>query len=156
MLASPMRRHTTTRPLSPPRAFFTAPSRGLLIVALPSNECFQTMGAPTGLTCGETPAKNSPSSRSGLAVPSGDDGKVKRFHRTMADGWALRPLLSVRIRAPEGTRGMAASLQPPPASHCLRQSAALYAIDQCPRSVQLGVSRGRCVQLGRRLRSTAP
>jgi transposase len=58
---------TTTRPPPPLPASCTAPSSGLPIAASPSSECSRTMAAPTGLTCGETPAKNSPSSRSGPA-----------------------------------------------------------------------------------------
>jgi transposase InsO family protein len=53
------------------------------------------------------------------------NGKVERFHRTMADGWAYARCYNLRDPAPWRTRRLAAPLQPPPTPHRLRQPAVL-------------------------------
>ena len=68
------------------------------------------------------------------------NSKIELFHRTLADGWAYRPLLHLRGGAPWQARRLAALLQPPPAPPGLREPATLLTIDQHPRSVHLAVN----------------
>ena len=64
------------------------------------------------------------------------NGKIERFHRTLADGWAYARCYTSETER----RRLAALLQPPPAPPGLREPAALLTIDQHPRSVHLEVN----------------
>ena len=45
------------------------------------------------------------------------NGKIERFHRTMAEGWAFRRHVPQRISPPQGPARLAARVQPSPAPH---------------------------------------
>ena len=58
------------------------------------------------------------------------NGKIERFHRTLADGWAFRRLLPQRIRPPKGPAGVATRVQPSPAPHRDRQALPDHPLEQ--------------------------
>ena len=59
--------------------------------ASPSNVCSPTTARPTSRICGATPAPSSASrSRRTRPYRPQTNGKIERFHRTLADGWAFK------------------------------------------------------------------
>jgi transposase InsO family protein len=66
------------------------------------------------------------------------NGKIERFHRTLADGWAFKKLLQLRVSPPSSAASMAPLLQSPPAPHRDRQVSTYHQVDQRHRSVQQG------------------
>jgi transposase InsO family protein len=66
------------------------------------------------------------------------NGKIERFHRTLADGWAFSTPIRLRVGSAEGSASMDPPLQPPPAPHRDRQGPARHPVDQPRWAVQLG------------------
>lgn len=60
------------------------------------------------------------------------NGKIERFHRTLADGWAYARCYASETERCNALDGWLHYLQPAPAPHGLWQSAALLTIDQRP------------------------
>lgn len=70
------------------------------------------------------------------------NGKVERFHRTMADGWAYARCYTSEQQTPRRFAAVATPLQPAPPTHRLRQPAAVLTVNQRPRSVHLAGQNG--------------
>ncbi len=66
------------------------------------------------------------------------NGKIERFHRTMADGWGYARCYPFRDRTPRRPGRMAPRVQPPPTPHRLREPAPSHPLDQPLGSVHLG------------------
>ncbi len=70
------------------------------------------------------------------------NGKVERFHRTLADGWALGRFYGYRKRPSKSTPRLAPLLQSPPTPHRHRRQTTHHPLDQRPWAVQLGEAEG--------------
>jgi transposase InsO family protein len=58
------------------------------------------------------------------------NGKIQRFHRTMADDWTFKKAPQVRVHPPSSPASMDPLLQPPSTPHSNRQGLAHHQIDQ--------------------------
>ena len=65
------------------------------------------------------------------------NGKIERFHRTLADGWAYARFYNSETARRARSASMAARVQPPPAPHRHRDKPTHHPLDQPPWSVQL-------------------
>ena len=68
------------------------------------------------------------------------NGKIERFHRTLADGWAFSRHYNSRISPPKRAPSLATRLQSPQAPHRHRQGPTHHPVDQPARAVQLARS----------------
>ena len=87
------------------------------------------------------------------------NGKIERFHRTMADGWAFGRMFLSELSPPPGPARLATRVQPSPAPHRDRTPTPDHPLDQPVWAVQLGqagdLDRDR-VPLALRARRTGP
>ena len=67
------------------------------------------------------------------------NGKLERFHRTLADGWAYARLLRLRAPTPSRPAALAALLQSPPCPLRHRRQATSHPTDQPHWTSQLGI-----------------
>ena len=71
------------------------------------------------------------------------NGKIERFHRTMASGWAFRRLYLSESQRRKALPGLAARVQPPPAPQRDRAEAPDHPLNQRVRLEQLAQGRRR-------------
>ena len=95
---SPTPRSTTTRPPPPPsrvlrRAVAWFAARGVTVERVLSDNGSCLPSATSGAT--PAPSSASPPKRTRPYRPQ-TNGKIERFHRTLADGWAFKTLLQLR------------------------------------------------------------
>ena len=74
------------------------------------------------------------------------NGKIERFHRTLADGLGVQEALQLRISPASSSASMAPPLQPPPAPHRNRQGITHHQIGQPGWASQLAVREGDPVE----------
>jgi hypothetical protein len=103
--------------------------------------CFQTMGAPTGLTCARRLRKTCHPAEADSPLPPANQrqGRALPPHSGRRVGIYMPAAIGQNSSAERDWKhGCITTTTTDP--HCLRQSAALHAIDQRPRSVHLVLS----------------
>ena len=138
---SPTPRSTTTRPPPPPSACCAGPCPGSPPAASPSSGSCPTTAPPTSPTPGATPAPSS-ASRPKKTRPyrPQTNGKIERFHRTLADGWAFSRHYNTESARRNALPAWLHALQSPQAPHRHRQGPTHQPVNQPAWAVHLARS----------------
>ena len=141
---SPTPRSTTTRPPPPRPACCTAPWPGSPTAASPSSGSCPTTARPTRShlwrdTCAELGIT---AKRTRPYRPQ-TNGKIERFHRTLADGWAFKKFYTLRNSPPSTLcqHGSTSTTTTGPTPQSAGQPP-ISQVDQPPRSVHPRWARG--------------
>ena len=148
-------RSTTTRPSRPHPVLRNAVAwfaeRGVTVerVLSDNGSCYRSyLWRDTCTELGITPKRTRP-------YRPQTNGKIERFHRTLAEGWAFKKFYSTRPHA-RRSASMAPPLQPPPAPHRDRTVSSDVQVDQPQRSVHLAQVEAGLVTEGMRPRQAGP
>ena len=133
----PMPRSAPTRRPSPRPQFCAEPWPGSPTKASPCSECSDNGAAYRSFAWREVCAELDITPKWTRPYRPQTNGKIERFHRTLADGWAYARLYESSDQPPRRSAPLAPHLQSPPRPHRNRRIRAHQPLNQPLRSVHL-------------------